>query len=192
MSTAQTSTRHAVVKTETPSTRVVTTAGGGNHYAVTQTAIATATAVTTTTGSTVLGNTFACYSSPPSGTPTDFSCSGYSSCSYGGTTSAAACPSGARFLVQGNAITNQVVSNNTYAVPPTNQQRMTDAMGAQQTDVGSPTKQIFPPIPSTCSTPSDADQTALLMSMARRRRHFRPTTRANHQRPEADHVRVRR
>ena len=115
-----------MVKTETPSTRVVTTAGGGNHYAVTQTAIATATAVTTTTGSTVLGNTFACYSSPPSGTPTDFSCSGYSSCSYGGTTSAAACPSGARFLVQGNAITNQVVSNNTYAVPPTNQQRMTD------------------------------------------------------------------
>ena len=155
----------------TPSVTTVTTGSGGNHYVVNQTVIATATAVTTGSSTTVLGNTIACYSSPPTGTPTDFSCAGYSSCSFGGATTAAACPSGARFLVQGNSTTSQVVSNNTYAVPSANNQRMTDewARYMYQTDVNSVAGQqnISTYTIDVFNAKQDANQTALMMSMAR-------------------------
>ncbi len=171
VTTAQTQTRHTVTMTATPSVTTVTTASGGSHYVVTQTVVATATAVTTGSSTTVLGNTTACYSSPPTGTPTDFSCAGYSSCSFGGATTAAACPSGARFLVQGNSTTSQVVSNNTYSVPTSNKQRMTDewARYMYQTDANSVAGQqnISTYTIDVFNAKQDADQTALLMSMAR-------------------------
>src|SRR3970282_723569 len=97
--------------TATPSVSTVTTGSGGSHYDVTQTVVATATAVTTDSSSTVLGNTGGCYAEPPTGTPTDFDCSAYSSCSFGGATSSSVCPSGtARFLVEGTSTTSTVVS----------------------------------------------------------------------------------
>ena len=171
VTTAQTQTRHTVTMTATPSVTTVTTASGGDHYVVNQTVVATATAVTTGGSSTVLGNTAACYSAPPTGTPTDFSCAGYSSCTFGGATTTAACPSGTRFLVQGNSTTSTVVSNNTYAVPTSNKQRMTDEWArymfqtdangvASQQNISTYTIDVF-------NAKQDADQTALMMSMAR-------------------------
>ena len=142
------------------------------RYTVTR---ATTTQVTNTTGSTsastVLGNSSACYSSPPTGTPTDFSCTGYTSCTFGSATTAAACPSGARFLVQGSSTTSTVVPNNTYTVPVANKQRMADEWARYmfQTDVNSVAGQqnISTYTIDVFNAQQDADQTALMMSMAR-------------------------
>ncbi|OGA13454.1 MAG: hypothetical protein A3H32_14985 [Betaproteobacteria bacterium RIFCSPLOWO2_02_FULL_63_19] len=170
--TEQTNTRHLVAKTETPSTRVVTAAvTGQNHFAVTQTRVATATAVTTTTASTVLGNTAACYATPPTGTPSEFSCSGFTNCSYGGTTTSASCPSGARFEVVGNNTTTTVVGNNTFAVPASSKRRMTDEwaryMYRADANSAAPQQSITTYTIDVFNAQQSADQTGLLMSMAR-------------------------
>jgi hypothetical protein len=156
--------RHLVTQTQTPT-------GSSYKYNVTQTVNQAVT--TTTSGTTNLGNTQACYSSPPTGTPSDSRCSGYTSCAFGAATTANACPAGtARFLVQRTSTTGTtVVSNNTFAVPASNKQRMTDewARYMYQTDVNSAAGQqnISTYTIDVFNAQQDADQTALLMSMAR-------------------------
>lgn len=142
-------------------------------YTVTRTSTPSVTTTTgATTTSTVLGNSFACFSSPPAATPTEFACTGFTSCTYGSATTAAVCPSGARFLVQGTSSTGTtVVSNNTFAVPASNKQRMTDewARYMYQTDVNSAAGQqnLSTYTIDVFNAKQDADQTALMMSMAR-------------------------
>ena len=172
--TEQVRTRHLVTKTETPSTRVQTAAATGvDHYAVTQTRVATATAVTTNTVSTVRGNSLLCYASPPTGTPTEYSCASFTNCSYGTApwNQTATCPSGARWEVVGNVTGTTVVPNNTFAVPPSSKLRMTDewARFMYRTDANSnaPQQNITTYTIDVYNAQQNADQTGLMMSMAR-------------------------
>lgn len=95
---------HVVVSlTATPHVTTTTTT---YQYGITQTVTKTVT-TSTSTGSTqsTLGNTSLCYSSAPSGTPTDYTCPSGATCSYGAATSAAICPAGNVYQVLGNVAT---------------------------------------------------------------------------------------
>jgi len=155
---SQTQTRHNVTRTSP------------YRFPVTQ----TITPSVTTTTTTVLGNTLACSTKPPTGTPTDFEaqCStNYTSCSFGGVATTNECPSGKRMMVRGKTAGNAYVPTGAYALPDATTARMTDEWTRfmYQTDVNPAAGQqsISTYTIDVFNDKQDPDQTALLMSMAK-------------------------
>lgn len=73
------------------------------------------TSTTSASVSTPLGNTFACYRSQPSGTPTDFACRTGETCTYSTpTTTGGFCPSGYRYQVLGNFESDVLAPTGTF------------------------------------------------------------------------------
>jgi Tfp pilus tip-associated adhesin PilY1 len=102
-----------VTQTATPTTN---SSGQQYKFPITQTVTKAVTTGTTAPSTvTTLGNTFSCYSSAPTGTPTDYTCASGSTCSYGSATTSAVCPSGKRFQVLGNYAQLQDVATGTFS-----------------------------------------------------------------------------